>query len=129
MAAETESTNRRRAVFLDRDGTVNEEVGYLASVDRLRLFPYSAEAVRKLNDAGLCTVLATNQGGVARGFQNDAELAEIRAALAGRLAAAGARLDAIYYCPHHPKADGPFGRACACRKPKRGMFEAAARDL
>src|SRR5258707_18936 len=129
MAAETESTNRRRAVFLDRDGTVNEEVGDLASVDRLRLFPYSAEAVRKLNDAGLCTVLATNQGGAARGFRTAAQPAEIHAPPAGRLGGAGARLAAISYCPHPPKADGPPGGACACRKPKRGMFEAAARDL
>src|SRR5262245_47706397 len=117
MTIEPEPRGHRRAVFLDRDGTVNEEVGYLDSVERLRVFPFSAAAVRQLNAAGFCIVLITNQAGVARGFLTEARLADIHTALTRELEAEGARLDAIYYCPHHPDGRAPFALDCDCRKP------------
>jgi D-glycero-D-manno-heptose 1,7-bisphosphate phosphatase len=126
MAADERIRGRHRAVFLDRDGTLNEEVGYVARLDELRVYPFSAEAVRRFNDAGLRTVLATNQAGVARGFVTESGLREIHRGLARTLSAAGARLDALYYCPHDGAGEGD---ACRCRKPRPGMFEAAAREL
>lgn len=111
------------AVFLDRDGTLNREVGYLHRVADLRLVRGAAEAVALLNRASLKTVLVTNQAGRGRGYFAESCIHEVHSALAQRLAARGARLDAIYYCPHHPD-DG-----CPCRKPMPGMLYTAARDL
>lgn len=113
----------RVGVFLDRDGTVNEEVGYLNHVDRCRLLPRAAEAIRLLNDAGLVTILVSNQSGVARGYFQERLVQEVHAKLERMLSAEGARLDAIYYCPHHPDI-GPPGlkRECDCRKPRIGML-------
>jgi D-glycero-D-manno-heptose 1,7-bisphosphate phosphatase len=123
-------TGSNRAVFLDRDGTVSEEVGYLNHIERLRVYPFSGPAIRKLNEAGLATVMVTNQSGVARGYFPEELVEEVHAELQRELGAAGARLDAIYYCPHHP--DGrvdPYRRECDCRKPRLGMIDRAAREL
>lgn len=113
----------RRAVFLDRDGVLIEEVDYLSRVSDLRLLPGSAAAVRRLRQAGWLVIVVSNQSGIARGYFTLATLKRIHAKLAGQLRARGAKLDALYFCPHHPK---PQGR-CECRKPKIGMLLAAAR--
>jgi len=120
----------RRAVVLDRDGTLIEESGYLDRLERLVLFPYSVDAVRLLNQAGFLVVVATNQSGVARGIVEEAFVHEAHAHIAARLAAGGARLDGHYHCPHHPDgARTAYRRACDCRKPAPGLLRRAAADL
>jgi D-glycero-D-manno-heptose 1,7-bisphosphate phosphatase len=120
----------RRAVFLDRDGTVIREANYLRSPRQLRLIRGAAQAIHRLNAAGFAVVITTNQSGVARGLITEADLAEIHAALTKRLARRGTRLDAICYCPHHPEATvAAYRRRCRCRKPAPGMLLRAARDL
>jgi D-glycero-D-manno-heptose 1,7-bisphosphate phosphatase len=114
---------------MDRDGTVSDEVGYLNHVSRLRVFPWSAEAVRAVNESGLFAVLVTNQAGVARGYFDEEMIASVHERLAEELAREGARLDAVYYCPHHPTAgEPPYRRDCDCRKPRPGMLLRAARE-
>jgi heptosyltransferase-2 len=110
-------------VFLDRDGTVNRDTGYIRSPQELDLLPGVVEAVARLNRAGARVVLITNQSAIARGFITVDQLKTIHAVLLTRLEAGGARLDAIYYCPHHPN-DG-----CRCRKPQPAMIHRAAADL
>jgi D-glycero-D-manno-heptose 1,7-bisphosphate phosphatase len=110
------------AVFLDRDGTINEEVEYLDDPDELRLIPGAAEAIHFLNQAGVPAIVVTNQAGVGRGYFSEARVEAIHQQLAKQLAAHDARLDAIYYCPHHPD------EGCDCRKPKPGMLKGAARE-
>ncbi len=118
------------AVFLDRDGTVNEEFGYINHIERFRMFPYSASAVRRLNQAAIPVVLVTNQAGVAMGYFPEELVKDIHNKLEQELASAGARFDAIYYCPHHPNATvNAYRRDCACRKPSPGMLERAAVEL
>jgi D-glycero-D-manno-heptose 1,7-bisphosphate phosphatase len=120
----------RRAVFIDRDGTISEEVGYVNHVSRYRVLPFAAEAVRALNEAGRLAVLVTNQAGVARGYFEEELVGEVHKLLADELARGGARLDAVYYCPHHPSVGQPPYRAdCDCRKPRPGLLLRAARDL
>lgn len=117
------------AVFLDRDGTVTDEIGYVNHPERLRLLPRSAAAIRLLGEAGLPCVLVTNQAGVARGYFTEDVLHATHRRLEGLLAAENARLAAIYYCPHHPREGVPPWRAdCDCRKPRPGMIERAARE-
>ena len=119
-----------RAVFLDRDGTLIEEVGYLDRVERVDLYPWSIDAIRLLNRAGLRVVMVTNQSGVARGFFSEAVVEEVHAHIADLLEAGGAHIDAYYYCPHHP--DGKvrqYAQACDCRKPGRGLVDRAVREL
>jgi D-glycero-D-manno-heptose 1,7-bisphosphate phosphatase len=119
-----------RAVFLDRDGTLIEESGYLDRLDRVAFFPFTTDGVRLLNRAGLTVVVVTNQSGVARGFIEEAFIGEAHDFIAERLAAGGARIDAFYYCPHHP--DGvlePYRQRCECRKPRPGLLRRAAADL
>jgi len=118
------------AVFLDRDGTLIEEVGYLDRLDRLEIFPWSVDAVRLLARAGFATVVVTNQAGVARGFFTEDFVRETHRHLAERFAAGGVRFDGFYYCPHHPEAPlREYREDCACRKPKPGMLSQAAADL
>jgi len=111
------------AVFLDRDGTINEEMGYINHLSRFALLPQAIPAIRRLNEAGLKVVVVTNQSGAARGYFPAALVDEIHGHLNRLLAAGGAHLDGIYVCPHGP-ADG-----CACRKPSPTLLEQAARDL
>jgi len=120
----------RPAVFLDRDGTMIEDVGYLDSLDRIAFFPWTVDAIRALNRAGLPVVVITNQSGIARGLFTEAFVDDTHRDMSARLAAGGARVDAYYYCPHHP--DGTvesYTRRCDCRKPGRGLVDRAARDL
>ena len=120
----------RRAIFMDRDGTICEEVGYVNHVSRSRLLPNSLEAIRLVNRAGYLAVVATNQSGVARGLFGEDLVHAVHRQLTASVAAAGGRLDAIYYCPHHPREGSPpYRMDCDCRKPKPGMLLRAARDL
>jgi D-glycero-D-manno-heptose 1,7-bisphosphate phosphatase len=123
--------NRTRpAVFLDRDGTIMEDVGYLDSLTRIALFPWTIDAIRALNRAALPVVVVTNQSGVARKYFSEDFVLETHRALDTRLAAGGARVDAYYYCPHHPDGKLPdYARDCDCRKPRPGLVERAVRDL
>lgn len=118
------------AVFLDRDGTIIEDVGYLDAIERIALFPWSIDAIRALNRSGFPVVVVTNQAGVARGFFSEAVVAHVHRALDVQLAAGGARIDAYYYCPHHPEGSVvEYRQACDCRKPGCGMIQRAAREL
>jgi len=120
----------KRAVFLDRDGTIVEEAGYLDRLERLVFFPYSVDAIRMLNRAGFAVVVVTNQAGIARGIVREAFVHEAHRAIAGRVEAGGARIDAFYYCPHYPAGTVPPLRVeCGCRKPQPGMLRQAAADL
>ncbi|MCC6848912.1 MAG: HAD-IIIA family hydrolase [Deltaproteobacteria bacterium] len=130
------SSRRRRAarptpaVFVDRDGTLNHERHYLRRVADLRLIAGTAGAVRRLDAAGFAVIVVTNQSGVARGLLSIRVLARIHDAIVRRLGRAGARLTAIYVCPHHPTAGTPpFRRPCRCRKPRPGLVERAAREF
>jgi len=120
---DTDHTLRDIAVFLDRDGTINEDVGYLDSPERLKLLPDAAEAIRQLNEHGLQAVVLTNQSGVARGYYSEETLKAIHHHLEQLLTEQGAELDGIYYCTHHPDD------VCDCRKPSLGMVQAACREL
>ena len=118
------------AVFMDRDGTICEEVGYLDSVERFRLIPGSGAAIRLLNQRGFKAVVVTNQSGGARGFFSEVRLQELHAELSRQLREEGAFLDGIYYCPHHPtEGQGPYRKICDCRKPAAGLIVKAAGDL
>jgi D-glycero-D-manno-heptose 1,7-bisphosphate phosphatase len=120
----------RRAIIMDRDGTVCDEVGYVNHVDRVRLLPRSAAAIRAANEAGFQTVVATNQAGVARGYFAEALVEEVHDRVRELLAAEGARLDGIYYCPHHPEVGEPaYRKVCTCRKPLSGMLERARDEM
>jgi len=119
----------RAAVFLDRDGTICEEVGYVNHLSRSRLLPNSLEAIRLINQAGLLAVVTTNQSGVARGYFSQDLVEAVHAKLRASAADAGARLDGIYYCPHHPsEGTAPWRAACDCRKPLPGLIKRAARE-
>ena len=120
----------RRAVFMDRDGTISEEVGYVNHPSRYKVFPFAAEAVRALNEAGWLAVLVTNQAGVARGYFKEELVGEVHKVLVSELERDGALLDAIYYCPHHPTVgEPPYRFDCDCRKPRPGLLLRAAREL
>jgi len=120
----------RPAVFLDRDGTLIEEVGYLDRPDRVILYPWSTDAIRALNHAGVAIVMVTNQSGIARGFFTEAVVDRVHRTIADLLAAGGAHLDAYYYCPHHPHGSvREYARACDCRKPGRALVDRAVEEL
>ena len=117
-------------VFIDRDGTLTEEVGYVNHPSRLRLYPWSAQAIKALNQNGLRTIVVTNQAGIARGYFNEDLVTQVHEKLRAEMSGAGARLDAIYYCPHHPSVgEAPYRQDCNCRKPKPGMLYRAAQEL
>lgn len=120
----------RKAIIMDRDGTVCEEVGYVNHVDRSRLLPRSAEAIRRANAVGFQTVVVTNQAGVARGYFAESLVEEVHDKMRRELAEAGARLDGIYYCPHHPTVgEPPYRKDCDCRKPRPGMLLRARDEM
>jgi D-glycero-D-manno-heptose 1,7-bisphosphate phosphatase len=120
------SSPLRKAVFLDRDGTINEECDYLFRSEDCRFIPGAAEAIRRLNAAGFQVIVVTNQSGVARGFYGVDDIVSLHAWITEQLAAAGARIDAWYYCPHHPEYGGD--NDCNCRKPFPGMLLQAAAE-
>jgi D-glycero-D-manno-heptose 1,7-bisphosphate phosphatase len=120
----------RPAVFLDRDGTMIHEVGYLSRLDDLRWFPWTSEAIRLLNRAGFVVCVTTNQGGIGLGFFTDAFVGELHERMTETLAAGGARVDGWFYCPHHPSAVIEALRVdCDCRKPRPGMIHQAVDRL
>jgi D-glycero-D-manno-heptose 1,7-bisphosphate phosphatase len=122
--------NLRPAIFMDRDGTLAHEVGYVNDPSRFRLFPWSVEAVRLVNRSGYAAVMVTNQAGVARGYFPESAIEEVHAALGAALQGGAARLDGVYYCPHHPSAgEPPYRRDCDCRKPRPGLLTRAAAEL
>jgi D-glycero-D-manno-heptose 1,7-bisphosphate phosphatase len=121
---------KKRAIFMDRDGTVSEEIGYVNHPGRFKVFPYSGEAIRLINEAGYLAIVVTNQAGVARGYFKEELVHEVHRVMSNQLALYGARLDAVYYCPHHPQAgEAPYRLDCSCRKPKAGMILKAAEDF
>lgn len=118
------------AVFLDRDGTLIEEVDYLERVEQVALYSRSIDGVRLLNRAGIRVFVVTNQAGVARGYFTESVVAEVHRRIDSLLASGGARIDAYYYCPHHPEgAVEAYRRSCECRKPGRGLVDRAAREF
>jgi D-glycero-D-manno-heptose 1,7-bisphosphate phosphatase len=120
----------RPAVFMDRDGCLTEEVGYVNHPTRIRLLPRTAQAIRRLNQAGVPAVMVTNQTGIARGYFSEETLHATNARMRDDLATAGARLDGAYVCMHHPTEGLPPYRAdCDCRKPRPGLLHRAAADL
>jgi D-glycero-D-manno-heptose 1,7-bisphosphate phosphatase len=115
---------------MDRDGTISEEIGYVNHPARYRVFPYSAEAVRLLNEAGWLAILVTNQAGVARGYFTEDLIGEVHGVLRQELEKGGAHLDALYYCAHHPTVgEIPYRFDCDCRKPKPGLIQRAAAEF
>jgi D-glycero-D-manno-heptose 1,7-bisphosphate phosphatase len=116
----SERPQLRPAVFIDRDGTISEEVGYLNHISRFSLLSSAPGAIRRLNERGIPAIVVTNQSGVGRGYFPESLVRDVHEAMTAQLAAAGARLDAIYYCPH------VSSDLCACRKPSPGMLERAA---
>jgi len=121
---------RRPAVFMDRDGTLSHEVGYVNHPSRLRLYPWTVEAVRMINRAGRLAIVVTNQAGVARGYFPESVFDEVQRRLRDEVAAGGARFDAVYACLHHPTVGrSPYRRECDCRKPRPGMLRRAEDEL
>jgi D-glycero-D-manno-heptose 1,7-bisphosphate phosphatase len=121
---------RVRAVFLDRDGVINEDEGYTHTPDAFRFVPGAPGAVGWLNRQGWLAIVVTNQSGIGRGYYSEAEFVGFTRWIEARLADAGAHLDATYYCPHHPSdAEGAYRIRCACRKPEPGMLKAALADF
>jgi D-glycero-D-manno-heptose 1,7-bisphosphate phosphatase len=123
-------TEKRPAVFLDRDGTINLDAGYVDRLERFELYPFAIDAMRLFAQAGYLVVILTNQAGVAQGIYGEDVVAMLANHLAERARLGGARIDGHYYCPHSPDAAVPEYRvACECRKPKPGMALRAAEDL
>lgn len=126
----TGSGDRRPAIFLDRDGTLNVDVGYLHAVEQLELFPWTGDALRLLKRAGFALVVVTNQAGIAQGLIREGVVEQVHAEMEGRLQPIGAGIDGYYMCPHHPRGSVEKYRAdCRCRKPGTAMIEEAVRDL
>ena len=119
-----------RAVFLDRDGTLNEEVGYVNHIERFHLLPRVGQAIRLLNQHEWKAVVITNQSGVARGYFPESLIHQIHQKMQDLLKKEGAHLDGIYYCPHHPDIGiPPYRQKCRCRKPETGLIEEAVKEL
>jgi D-glycero-D-manno-heptose 1,7-bisphosphate phosphatase len=120
----------RPAIFMDRDGTLSREVGYVNHLSRFESFPFAVDAVRAVNRAGYLAVVVTNQAGVARGYFPESLIHEVHARLNATMQEGGARLDAIYFCPHHPSVgEPPYRLDCDCRKPKPGLLRRAEAEL
>lgn len=121
---------KNTAIFLDRDGTINDEVGYLDHENKLQIIPTAFEAIRLINESGMKAVVITNQAGVARGFFTEEFVRKINGQIQSALLEQGALIDRFYFCPHHPiEGNDPYRRICDCRKPEPGMLQQAAVDL
>ena len=121
---------RTPAIFLDRDGTISDEVGYINHLSRLRVFPWSGEAIHKLNLTGWPVVVVTNQSGVERGYFTERLVRQVHKKISSELAAHDARIDAYYYCPHHPSGRvAAYRKDCQCRKPSPGMVMEATQEF
>ena len=120
----------RPAVFLDRDGTLSEERGFIDRLELIEIFPWTSDAIRLLNRAGFAVVVVTNQSAIGRGIIDLPFLQTVHDAFDRHLVRSGAKIDRYYYCPHHPDAPLPeYRMACRCRKPGPGMIEQATTDL
>ena len=127
-------SQKQKAIFLDRDGTINKYVGFLRDVDQFELLPNASKAIKKINDSGYLAIVVTNQPVIARGEVTREELNEIHNKMETLLGQDGAYLDGIYYCPHHPHKgyEGEIVELkidCDCRKPKPGMLIQASKDF
>lgn len=119
-----------KAIFLDRDGTLNVEKNYLYKIEDFEFIPGMPEAIKKWNELGYKVIVVTNQAGVARGFYSENDVKSLHAFINDSLAKLGAHIDAFYYCPHHPiHGIGKYKIECNCRKPKTGMLEQAIADF
>jgi D-glycero-D-manno-heptose 1,7-bisphosphate phosphatase len=114
---------RKAAVFMDRDGTVAEEIGYVRDPSKFTVFPWTGSAVRRINESGMAAVLVTNQSAIGRGLIDHTLVETVHERLVSHLGGAGAHLDGLFYCPHHPN-DG-----CDCRKPNPGLLRQAGMEL
>jgi len=120
---------KKGAIFLDRDGTINEEMGYINHQIRFIVFPYVAESIRIFNTLGLKVIIVTNQSGIARGYFSESLVKELHESLLEKMMKENAKIDAIYYCPHHPKEGQEMYKIdCDCRKPKPGMILKAVKE-
>ena len=117
-----ETQDKRRAVFLDRDGTIGEELGYVNHIDRFQIFPFAAAAIHALNRAEIPVIVVTNQSGIARNIFPESLVHEVHKKMIAQLAAGGAWIDGVYFCPHKSED------ACECRKPNPGMLRRAASE-
>jgi D,D-heptose 1,7-bisphosphate phosphatase len=125
-----ELMKKHAAVFLDRDGTINEEVGYLDSLEKLKIIPEAFEAIRLINQNGMKAVVITNQSGVARGLFSEEFVQTVHALIQKQLKARQAFIDAFYHCPHHPtEGQGVYLQTCNCRKPAPGLLFKAADEM
>lgn len=118
-----------KAIFLDRDGTINIDHGYVHQIDDFQFIEGSIEALKKLKQMGYLLVLVTNQSGIARGYFSEDQFLQLTEWMDWSLADRGVDLDGIYYCPHHPEGKGEFAQDCDCRKPKSGMLLDAIKTL
>lgn len=116
--------NKRPAIFLDRDGVLCVEKGYVTRIEELKIFSYAASCIAEFHRRGYLAVCVTNQAAVARGLMTEVTLKEIHSVLMEQTG-----LDALYYCPHHPEETGAYGVPCGCRKPDTGMVEQAIREF
>lgn len=115
-----------KVIFLDRDGTINEEVNYLHRPEDLNILPGVPQAIRQMNETGFKVVVVTNQAGVARGYYTEADVEHLHEYMNEELKKDGAHIDQFFYCPHHPEHGiGEYKVVCHCRKPETGMFEMA----
>jgi D-glycero-D-manno-heptose 1,7-bisphosphate phosphatase len=121
---------KKRAIFLDRDGTINEDVGYPNDYSQIIIYPFAFEAIKKINGAGFLTVIITNQSGIGRGLLTEENLQDIHQKMKAALLAEKVHIDGIYYCPHYELSALPeYKKDCTCRKPNPGMALQAAADL
>lgn len=119
------AAKKKPAVFLDRDGVLVEEKGYISSISEMSVFPYSGECIAKIKQMGYYAIVITNQGGVAKGLFTEESLKAMNTYLIKIIG-----VDAVYYCPHHPKGrEGKYRRTCSCRKPGTGLLERACMDF
>ena len=119
----------KKAVFFDRDGTLNVDTAYLYRIEEFRWIEGAVEAIRYCNDRGWLVIVVTNQSGVARGYYTEADVERLHAWMNEDLQKHGAHIDAFYYCPHHPKgAVAQYAKECDCRKPAPGLVETACRE-
>jgi D-glycero-D-manno-heptose 1,7-bisphosphate phosphatase len=120
---------KNKAIFLDRDGTINEEMGYINHIERFKMFDFVPESIRIFRRLGYKIIIVTNQSGIARGYFTENLLSEVHRKLIDQLKKFGAMVDDIYYCPHHPtEGKQPYRQNCDCRKPKPGMILKAKKD-